>query len=89
MRWLSTKATGSSKGVFAYLVSVDVEEEEEDANMVTGTIPLFGSLACTLFYSGVTDSFVSTAYAKLCDMNLKTLMQSVTVVTPVEDSLTW
>jgi hypothetical protein len=66
----------------------DVEEEEVDADVVTGTIPLFGSLACTLFDSGATHSFVSVAYAKLCNMNIEPLRQSITVVTPVGDSLT-
>jgi hypothetical protein len=61
--------------------------ENVDAGVVTGTIPLFGSLAYTLFDSGATHSFVSTTYAKLCSMSMEPLRQSITVVTPVGKSL--
>jgi hypothetical protein len=67
---------------------VDVEEEEVDVDVVTGTNPLCGSHACTLFDSGTTQSFVFVAYVKLYDMNIEPLRQSITVVTPVGDSLT-
>jgi len=63
------------------------DNEAKDADVVTGTIPLYGSLACTLFDSGATHSFVSATYAKLCDMNIEPLRQSITIATPVGDSL--
>jgi hypothetical protein len=68
--------------------SADDEENEENADVVTGTIPLFGSLACTLFDSGATHSFVSAAYAKLSCMKIEPLRRNISVVTPIGDSLT-
>jgi hypothetical protein len=53
------------------------DNEAEDANVEISTIPLFGSLACTLFDSGATHSFVSATYAKLCDMNMEHLSLSI------------
>jgi len=49
------------------LTPVEVEEEEEggDNGVVIGTIFLFSILACTLFDSGATHSFISEAYIKL------------------------
>jgi hypothetical protein len=64
------------------------DNEAKDVDVVTGTIPLYGSLACTLFDSSTTHSFVSATYAKLCHMNLELLRQSITVATLVGDSLT-
>jgi hypothetical protein len=43
-----------------------VNDEEGFAEVVTGTVPLFGSLACTLFDSGATHTFISFTYVKLC-----------------------
>jgi hypothetical protein len=63
------------------------DNEAEDVNVVTGTIPLYGSLACTLFDSGARHSFVFTTYAKPCDMNIEPLRQSIREATPVGDSL--
>jgi hypothetical protein len=70
------------------LGSTDDEENEENTDVVTGTIPLFGSLACTLFDSGATHSFVSAAYAKLSCMKIEPLRRNISVVTPIGDSLT-
>jgi hypothetical protein len=70
------------------LESTDDEENEENVDVVTGTIPLFGSLACTLFDSGATHSFVSAAYAKLSCMKIEPLRRNILVVTPIGDSLT-
>jgi hypothetical protein len=39
-----------------------VDDEEGFADVVTCTVPLFGSLACTLFDSGATQSFISSTY---------------------------
>lgn len=38
---------------------------ENTTDVVTGTIPLFGSIACVLFDSGATHSFISASYVKL------------------------
>jgi hypothetical protein len=72
--------------VFA-LIPGNADTEAENTDVVTGTIPLFGSLACTLFDSGATHSFVSATYAKICNMCFEPLRQNITVATPVGDSL--
>jgi hypothetical protein len=66
------------------LTPVEVDEEEERGvnDVVTGTIFLFGILACTLFDSGATHSFISEAYIKLCHVSTRPLVQSLTVETP-------
>jgi hypothetical protein len=56
----------------------DEEEEEgdeENTDVVTGTTPLFGKLACTLFDSGAMHSFISSTYIKLCSMITQSLNQ--------------
>jgi hypothetical protein len=68
--------------------SADEEENEENADVVTGTISLFGSLECTLFDLGETHSFVSAAYAKLSCMKIEPLRRNISVVMPIGDSLT-
>jgi hypothetical protein len=65
--------------------SVDGEENEENADVVTCTIPLFGSLACTLFDSGATHSFVFVVCAKLSC--IEPLRRNISVVMPIGDSL--
>jgi hypothetical protein len=72
--------------VFA-LIPGNADTEAENIDVVTGTIPLFGSLACTLFDSGATHSFVSATYAKICNICFEPLRQNITVATPVVDSL--
>jgi hypothetical protein len=64
------------------------EEEEPSTDVVTGTIPLFGRLACVLFDSGATHSFISSTYVKLCNMNTKPLKQNIRVSNPVGDTVT-
>jgi hypothetical protein len=66
------------------LTPVEVDEEEERGvnDVVTGTIFLFGILACTLFDSGATHSFISEAYIKLRHVSTRPLVQSLTVETP-------
>jgi len=56
--------------------------------VVIGTVPLFGSLACTIFYSGATQSFISSTYVKLCSINTQPLEQNINVVTPAGDVIT-
>ena len=65
----------------------NVKTEAVDADVVTGTIHLFSSLACTLFDSGATHFFVATTYAKLCSMSVEPFRQNITVVTLVGKSL--
>jgi hypothetical protein len=64
---------------------------ETDANatyVVTGTIPLFDSIASILFDSGATHSFISSAYVKLCQLNTEPLEENICVATPVGDLVT-
>jgi hypothetical protein len=63
------------------------DTEAKNADVVIGTIPLFGSLACTLFDSSATHSFVSTTYARICNMCFEPQRHNITVATPVGDSL--
>jgi len=65
-----------------------VEGDEEDADVVTGTIPLFGKVASTLFDSGATHSFISSTYIKLCSMTPRPLNQNITVSTPTGNVVT-
>jgi hypothetical protein len=60
-----TKSQGSGAQARVYSLMLEGEEEgvegdEEDADVVTGTIPLFGKVASTLFDSGATHSFISS-----------------------------
>jgi hypothetical protein len=66
------------------LTPVEIDEEEEgcDNNVVTGTIFLFGILACTLLDSGAIHSFISKAYIKLRQVSTRSLVQNLTVETP-------
>jgi hypothetical protein len=63
-------------------------DEEEYTDVVTGTIPLFGNLVCTLFDSGATHSFISSIYVKLCSMITQSLNQNITISTPARDVAT-
>jgi hypothetical protein len=75
-------ATHPSKGVYT-LTPVEVHEEEGgDNGVVTGTIFLFGILACTLFDSRATHSFISEAYIKLRHVSIRPLVQNLMVATP-------
>lgn len=65
-----------------------VDTEEGFAEVVTGTVHLFDSLACTLFDSGATYSFISSTYVKLCSINTQPLEQNVNVATPAGDVIT-
>ena len=51
----------------------NVVTKENNANVVTGTISLYGSLTCVLFDSGATHSFISSTYVKLCNLSAKPL----------------
>jgi hypothetical protein len=62
-------------------VEVDGEEEAGDNGVVRGTIFLFGILACTLFDSGATHSFISEAYIKLHHVKTQPLVQNLLVET--------
>jgi hypothetical protein len=65
------------------LTPVEVDEKEGgDNGVVTCTIFFFGILACTLFDSGATHSFISEAYIKLCHVSTQPLVQNLTVETP-------
>jgi hypothetical protein len=62
---LPTKATCPARVYTLTPVEVDEEEERGDNDVVIGTIFLFSILACTLFDSRATHSFISKAYIKL------------------------
>jgi hypothetical protein len=55
------------------LTSGNVEVEENTTDVVIGTIPLFGSIACVLFDSGATHSFVLSTYVKPCKLSIEPL----------------
>jgi hypothetical protein len=58
--------------VFA-LTPDNIFAEENTTDVVTGTIPLFGSVACVLFDSGVAHSLISLSHVKLCRLSTKPL----------------
>jgi hypothetical protein len=64
--------------VFA-LTPDNVLAEENTIDVVIGTIPLFGSVACVLFDSGAMHSFNSLSYVKLCRLSTKPLEQNICV----------
>jgi hypothetical protein len=66
----------------------NIKAEENATDIVTGTIPLFGSVACVLFDSGATHSFISSSYVKLCKLSTEPLDQNICVVTPIGDAIT-
>jgi hypothetical protein len=66
----------------------DDENDEANNDVVTGTISLFGTLACTLFDFGATHSFISTLYAKICHISTQPLDQDLLVQTPRGEKLT-
>ena len=47
----------------------DNENDEANNDVMTGSISLFGTLACTLFDSGAIHSFISALYTKICHLN--------------------
>ncbi|XP_062151922.1 uncharacterized protein LOC133860307 [Alnus glutinosa] len=88
-----TKSQGSGAQARVYSLMPGGEEEgfegdEEDADVVIGTIPLFGKVASILFDSGTTHSFISSTYVKLCSMTPRPLNQNITVSTPTGNVVT-
>jgi hypothetical protein len=85
------QGSGAQARVYSLMpggVKEEGNEDEEDTNVVTGTIPLFGKLASTLFDSGATHSFISSTCVKLCSMNTQPLNQNITISTPAGDVVT-
>jgi hypothetical protein len=66
----------------------NVKAEENATDVVTSTIPLFGSVACILFDSGATNSFISSTYVKLCKLSMELRKQNICVATPVGNAVT-
>jgi hypothetical protein len=64
-----------------------VHAEENATDVVTCTIPLFDSIACVLFDSGATHSFISSSYVKLCRLTTEPLELTMYVTTPVGDAI--
>jgi hypothetical protein len=64
------------------LTPVDDDENDEANNdVVTDTIYLFGTLTYTLFDFGVTHSFSSALYTKICHISTRPLGQELSVQT--------
>jgi hypothetical protein len=77
--------------VYSFTAGGNEEEDEgevEYSDVVTGTIPLFGNLASTLFDFGATHSFILSTYVKLCSMITQPLNQNIIVSTLVGDVVT-
>jgi hypothetical protein len=70
------------------LKSGNVEAGANATNVVTGIIPLFGSVACILFDSGATHSFISSNYMEMCKLSTEPLDQNICVATSVGDAIT-
>jgi hypothetical protein len=70
------------------LTSDSVQAKENATDVVTGIIPLIGSIACVLFDSGATHSFISSSYVKLCRPIIEPLEQNICMTTPVGDAIT-
>jgi len=66
----------------------NVLAEDNAADVITGTISLFGRVACVLFDPGATYSFISSSYVKLCRVNTEPLEQNICVATLVGDTVT-
>ncbi|XP_059441889.1 uncharacterized protein LOC132174214 [Corylus avellana] len=66
----------------------NVATEGNNVNVVTGTIPLYGKLACVLFDSGATHSFISSTYLKLCNLSTRSLERNISVSTPIGSAVT-
>lgn len=65
------------------LTPENVPPKDNATDVVTGTIPFFGSFACVLFVSGATHSFISSLYVKLCRLSTEPLEQNICVAIPV------
>jgi hypothetical protein len=66
----------------------NVLPEDNATDVVTGTIPLFGRVACALFDPGASHSFISSSYVKLCKVSTEPLEHNICVATPVGDAVT-
>jgi len=66
----------------------NVQANENATDVLTSTIPLFGSVANIFCYSGPTHSFISSTYVKLCKLSTKPLEQNICVATPIGDPMT-
>jgi len=66
----------------------NVKAKENTTKVVTGTIPLFSCVACILFDSGATYSFISSTYVKLCNLGTEPLEQNICVTTHVGNAVT-
>jgi hypothetical protein len=62
--------------------------EGDNANVIIGTVPLYGNFACVLFDSGATHSFISSTYMMLCNLSTRPLEQNISVSTPIGSAVT-
>ncbi|KAF5458523.1 hypothetical protein F2P56_022546 [Juglans regia] len=56
--------------------------ETQNAGVITGRVRLFEFYACTLFEFGASQSFISTTFARMCNLVFKPLSQSLLVKLP-------
>jgi hypothetical protein len=85
---ISYQPTQPTQALVYSLTSESVATEGNNINVVTGTIPLYGNLACVLFDSGATHSFISSTYVKLCNLSTRPLEQNISVSTLVGSVVT-
>lgn len=69
------------------LIPKETDVEAEEAEVVTGTIPLLNSLASKRFDSGTTHSFMSSTYAKHFSTSIESLGLDISVATPVGSTI--
>jgi hypothetical protein len=68
------------------LTPSNVEADENATDIVTSTFPLFGNVACILFDSGTTHSFILSTYVK--QLSTEALEQNICVATLVGNIVT-
>jgi hypothetical protein len=72
-----------------YSLTLNNDEVVENAtDVVTGTIPLFGTPTYILFDLGSTHSVILSTYVKMCCLSTEPLEQNICVATPVGNVLT-
>jgi hypothetical protein len=66
----------------------NVEIDDNATDLVTGTIPLFVSIASILFDSGATHSFISSTFVMLYKLSTEPLEQKICEAIPVGSAVT-
>ncbi|XP_042983327.1 uncharacterized protein LOC122312723 [Carya illinoinensis] len=63
----------------------DEASDTQDAGVITGRVHLYDFYTCTLFDSGASQSFVLTTFARMCNLVMEALSQSLVVTLPNGD----